>query len=239
MGIKDFFIIKEESGDTPNKQEEKKVAQKSTNSTFPKEAVASGFDFFQSQPTVVATSVSSSTVSGTPSNEILDDIRSMYQKGFDSLNQSGYDFYEFSKAIEQAAGVDNPQMYVMAFTMAQAMDSSLSKDKLLQSSEFYIQKILEAHQNFATQGQSKLQSVETQKHNERSSLEGQLQNLQEQMNALQIQINDRKTKLGQIDSKYIGLLSETQGKLQANEIIKLEFVNKLIKIKNGITNNLK
>jgi hypothetical protein len=244
MGLKDFIFAKDEDGNSTNQEPVVKPAQKSKTAPsfpteFPKEATASGFEFqTNSTPTFVPTA-STPVTSGNPSKEILDGIRNMYQNGFDSLNQAGYDFYEYSKAIEQAGGVDNPQMYVMAFTMAQAMDGSITKDRLVQSADFYIQKILEAHQNFASQGQTKLQGVESQKHNERSSLEGELQNLQEQLSALQIQINDRKTKLSQIDSKYVGLISETQGKLQANEAIKTEFVNKLTKMKNGITNNLK
>lgn len=237
-------LVFADENDNTNQEPVSKPAQKpktaqSFPTEFPKEAVASGFEFQTSSTPVPPMPASTPIMAGNPSKEILDGIRGMYQKGFDSLNQNGYDFYEFSKAIEQAGGADNSQMYVMAFTMAQAMDGSITKDRLVQSADFYIQKILEAYQNFATQGQSKLQGVETQKHNERSSLEGELQNLQEQLNALQIQINNRKTKLGQIDSKYVGLISETQSKLQANEAVKTEFVNKLTKIKSGITNNLK
>lgn len=247
MGLKDslrdLVFINEEDDKTSGKPENKPVTKASSFPTeFPKEAVASGFDFsFQTTPTSVPSAPDISalpvTSAGT-SKEVMDITRNMYQKGFDSLNQAGYDFYEFSKAMEQA-GLDNPQMYVMAFTMAQAMDPSITKERLVQSADFYIQKINEAHQNFASQGQSRLQTVESQKHDERSSLEGELQNLQEQLNALQIQINDRKQKLSQIDSKYLGHISETRSKIQANDVVKTEFVSKLTKIKSGITNNLK
>lgn len=241
---KDLVFQKDETEQDSNQssQPPKQKAVSFPKTEFPKDAVATGFDFnFQTNstpaPEPVASTPSSITTGNIP-KEVIEGIELMYQQGFDSLNQAGYDFYEFSKAIQQA-GVDNPEMYRMAYTMAKAMDQSITKERLIQSADFYIGKILEAYQNFATQGEGKLQNVQNQKHNERSSLEGELQNLQEQLNAVQVQINDRKQKLGQIDTKYIQIITETQSKINANNSVKDKFVNVLNKIKSGITNNLK
>ena len=161
----------------------------------------------------------------------------MYQKGFDSLNQPGYDFYEFYQAVMQA-GPTNPQIYAMALTMASAMDKSITKDKLVQQSEYYLAEINKVYQDYNSKGLSKKQDLTAQKQHENESLVGELSLLRQQLEAIQTQIADRENKLSVIDVKYAPMMVEVDSKLSANDMAKNKIVQSIEQVKNGIINNL-
>ena len=73
------------------------------------------------------------------SNPYMEKTNKMYEEGFVKLNQPGYDFYEFYRAVTKG-GVDNPQVYEMALEMGTAMDSDVSKQALTSQADFYISK---------------------------------------------------------------------------------------------------
>ena len=54
---------------------------------------------------------------GIVDNNVLGTVVEMYEAGFESLNQPGYDFYEFFKAIK-AVNNNDASVYKMAFTIA-------------------------------------------------------------------------------------------------------------------------
>ena len=74
----------------------------------------------------------------------IEDVIEIYDNGFNALNMSGYDFYEFYKAIV-ASGDTSPIVYKMAFNMGKSMDPSLTKEKLITQSDFYLGEIDKVH----------------------------------------------------------------------------------------------
>ena len=172
------------------------------------------------------------------SQEHIDKAMEVYQNGFSSLNQQGYDFYEYYQAILQS-GVDNPQVYPMAFTIASAMDKSLTKDKLLQTADFYLNEINKVYLDFVEKGNSRKQELNLQKSNENQALLNELSLIEQQMEALKVQLEDRKNKLNAIDSKYGPMINEIDSKLLGNEQAKNTITNSIQQVKNGIINNLK
>jgi hypothetical protein len=162
----------------------------------------------------------------------------IYENGFDSLNQPGYDFYEFFKAVIQV-GVDNSQTYPMAYAMATAMDKTITKEKLLSQSDFYVSEINKVYNDYVTKGNAKRQEIINQKNHENQSLLGELELMRQQLEALQTQMADRQSKLSAIDVKYGPLINEVEGKLSANDMAKQRIVSSIEMVKNGIINNLK
>ena len=173
-----------------------------------------------------------------PDQEHMNNALKVYQDAFDGMAQQGYGFYQFYKMIT-TAGVDNPQSYTMAFMMGASMDKSVTKDKLIQQSDYYIGKINEGYNAFINQGTTKKQGYLAQKDNETQALKGDLDLMNQQMEALKIQINDRKNKLTQIDGKYAPMIGEIDSKLAANDKAKNQIVGSINQVKNGIQNNLK
>lgn len=237
MGLKDLFIVSDENANDQPKQE---VVKPTTSATkFPTiettEEPSSIFSAFGFGKTETPTPVHS--MSTQASNEHLEKAFDLYQKGFDSLNQPGYDFYEFYQAVMQA-GPTNPQIYAMALTMASAMDKSVTKDKLIQQSEFYLGEINKVYQDYNSKGLVKKQELTTQKQHENESLVSELSLLRQQLEAIQTQITDRENKLSVIDVKYAPMMGEVDSKLSANDIAKNKIVQSIEQVKNGIINNL-
>ena len=235
MGLKDLFIVSDENANEQPKQE---VVKPTTSTTkFPTsettEEPSSIFSAFGFGKTETPTPSMPTQVS----NEHLEKAFELYQKGFDSLNQPGYDFYEFYQAVMQA-GPTNPQIYAMALTMASAMDKSITKDKLVQQSEYYLAEINKVYQDYNSKGLSKKQDLTAQKQHENESLVGELSLLRQQLEAIQTQIADRENKLSVIDVKYAPMMSEVDSKLSANDMAKNKIVQSIEQVKNGIINNL-
>jgi len=234
MALKDLFII----NDDKEKKESPKTNSKPlfSETKFPEQTKTSQesssfsvFNVFGSQKQPSQAEIS---------NEHLNTAIELYQNGFDSINQDGYDFYEYYKAVTHG-GVDNPQIYTMAFAMGSAMDKTISKDKLIQQSDFYISKINDVYSDFTSKGTSKKSELEQQKNSENQTLLNDLNSLNQQMENLKIQINDRETKLKAIDGKYSPLISDVEGKLSANSIAKDRIIKSIETVKQGIFTNIK
>lgn len=200
-----------------------------------KPSISAGNSFFGSAATFKsAASISTNGVA----QEHLDHAIEVYKNGFDSLNQQGYDFYEYYQSIVQI-GIANPQVYTMAFAMGNSMDKSVTKESLLSQADFYSSEIIKVYNDFVSKGQAKKQELVSQKEYENQSLASDLNNLREQMEAIKTQIADRENKLRVIDSKYQPMISEVDSKLGANEIAKTQLLDSIEKVKTGISNNLK
>jgi len=63
--------------------------------------------------------------------------------------------------------------------------------------------------------------------------------MEQQMEALRTQIQDRQNKLNAIDSKYGPMINEIDSKISANEAAKTQITNSIQQVKNGIINNIK
>ncbi len=234
MAFKDLFIKSDET-DKP-KETKKEVSQ----TKFPKVETqetnqSTGFGFgFGKSDTPTFTPVGK----GEYSQEHLDKALEVYRNGFDSLNQAGYDFYEFYQAITEA-GADNAMAYTMAFKMAKTMDKSISKETLLQQSEFYTSEIVKSYNSFISGGNAKKEELLNQKNHENESLANELDLMKQQMEQLKVQIQDRETKLKAIDGKFAPKLSEIDSKLAANDVAKNTVISSIEQVKQGIINNLK
>jgi len=238
MGFKDLFFVSEE---TPNDKPKTEPINKTDSFSFPSEekeapvAVKQTSSIFGSspvQPTYVP------PVASNVTQEHVEKALDLYQKGFDSLNQTGFDFYEFYQSV-MSAGVGNPQIYGMAYSMGSAMDKTLSKEKLIQQADYYTGEILKQYEDFVNKGNSKKQEVENQKSTENQSLVSELDSMKQQLDALSIQIADREKKLSAIGEKYNPQLNEINNKISANLIAKDKIINSISEVKNGILTNIK
>jgi hypothetical protein len=246
MGFfKDLFIVDENAANKPTATEP--VKKETTLSKFPtaaptNSAPAESFSFpkvetqsFTPEPTP---SVSFAPISSQVPNEYIEKALDVYEKGFESLNQPGFDFYEFFQSVA-LGGSNNPQVYVMAFQMAYGMDKSITKDKLVQQADFYLTEIDKVYQEYVGKGNGKKQELLTLKDNENKNLVSELDSMKQQLAALQIQIEDRQRKLGEIDTKYGPQLSEIENKISANNIANQKIVESIQHVKTGIISNLK
>lgn len=233
MSLKSWFVNDAE-GSTPTPSTEQMPQSNATKFPTSETSQPSSFSF----PTTPTTPTPTQTFAPSVSQEHFNNALEVYEKGFDSLNQPGYDFYEFFQAVMNA-GVDNPQIYQMAFMMGTGMDKTITKEKLVEQSNFYVTEITKVYNEYVAKGSAKKQETIDQKTNENQSLVGELDLMRQQMEALKTQIADREMKLQAIDGKYGPKLQEIEGKLAANDMAKNKIVQSIEQVKNGIVFNLK
>jgi hypothetical protein len=214
--------------------------KQSSATKFPETAQTSDvatpvFNFPTSAPTQQPTTFASTA---GVSQEHLEKAIELYENGFNSLNQDGFDFFEFFQSVSHG-GITNPQVYAMAYAMGTAMDKTISKEKLMSQADFYVSEITKVYEENVAKGQSKKDSLLKQKESENQTLANELSMFQQQLEALQIQIADRQNKLQAIDGKYQPQLADIDGKLTANTIAKNKIVEAIQTVKTGININIK
>lgn len=167
----------------------------------------------------------------------MDNVMNLYEQGFDNLNQDGYDFYEYYKAVLEA-GADNPAIYKMALTMAKAMDPGVSKESLIKQSEFYLTEIANVYKSYESQGKKKKVSIETEKGREEEGLRIKLEEVKQKLVELEALKGNYESSLSSIDNKYAGELHDIDCKLEANNVAKREIFESINKVKQGINTNI-
>jgi len=219
--------------------------KKSTPVETSKEASPSFQSKFPVTPTAVRnetiTMPTSSNPAITPNNPAcaphMEKIMTMYEQGFDSLNQAGYDFYEYFKSVVEG-GVNNPTVYTMAFTMGKAMDKNLTKASLLSQSEFYISEIRKVHQQYVDAGNQKRQQAITSKTQEETTLNTDIRDIDVELNRLMTLKSQKQAELAKIDGKYQPQITEVECKLMANDVAMEGIVGSIQKVVQGINNNI-
>ena len=202
---------------------------------------AGNFSFPVNAPLSPVNSAPSTPVADEAVNEVL----TVYEKGIDSINMPGYDFYEFYKAISMIQGA-NEQVYMMAFQMAKSMDTTITSQKLVSDAEFYISKINEVHTQYNMQGEQKINSLINKKSEDKRKLSQeidlasqQLTQLRNQMQALENEINQKRSLLTSIDTEYLPQENTIRQKLMANDSARQISVLKLTRVKEGIQQHVK
>lgn len=196
--------------------------------SFPKSETESSFN-----PTFTAP-----ITNGEAPMSYIEKALELYENGFASLNQPGFDFYEFFQSVAHG-GLDNPTIYTMAFQMGSGMDKTITKDKLIEQGNFYLGKIDEVYKGYVSQGNTKRTEILKEKGTEQAFLSSELTSFEEQFETLKVQIEDRKKKLSDIDNKYSAKVSDIEHKISANESANKKLVDSIQQILMGIKNNLK
>ena len=102
MGLDTFnwkSLFVNEEGAANKKTEQVPPALPQNNNSFP----TSNASFPTQTVNVVNTNASTNNNSNNP---FLNEVLAVYEKGFDSLNQSGFDFFELYKSV-QSVGATN------------------------------------------------------------------------------------------------------------------------------------
>ncbi len=190
-----------------------------------------------STPTVSNTTPNKNPGTVTAPKNIVQEVLAVYEKGFEGLNQEGYDFFEMYKAV-MAVGADNPQSYTMAMAMAKGIQPNLSKQSLLEKANFYVTEIQKVHAGYAQKGNQKKAELANQSTTERSNLNAIILNLEHQITQLQSQLASNKAELEALDVKFAAPIDEMEQRIAANDEAKNTILNSIQKVINGINQNL-
>ncbi len=219
---KGLFVNNEENNSN-EKIEKASSKQEPVSTSFPQSKPISTFP----------SDIPKVTANGTVLNSIIE----MYESGFDSLNQPGYDFYEFFKAIK-AVGSNDANVYKMALSMAQSVDSKVSKTTLLTQAGFYITEIDKVHKHYQEKGNAKKNDVQQQVKTNKENLSTEISNLEKQILEIQTKASNLKNELQNLDSSLLSEVSDIDQKISANDMAKTKILDTIQSVIDGIKNNL-
>jgi hypothetical protein len=181
----------------------------------------------------------------TSSNPYLNEIIEVYEKGLESINMPGYDFYDFYLAVK-AAGAQNEAVYKMAFQMGKTMDSGITAQKLAADADYYISKINDVYKTYSEKGGQKLNGLEDESKTEKESLtnevnqiEAEINKMRQQIMAMEQKLSETRNNLVKVSSKYKPQQDVIRQKLQANDQAMQVSIQKLNFIKDAITKYIK
>ena len=170
-------------------------------------------------------------------NPYLNEILEVYNKGFESLNQSGFDFFEMYKSV-MAVGPTNPQSYQMAFTMGKTINAELSKPLLLEKASFYISEIEKVYAKYDATGNSKNKDLNNSITSQKNELSKNISDLESQIAKLQAELENKKTALAKIDHDNHEMFAQIQQKIEANNIAKHKILESINTVVTGINQYL-
>jgi hypothetical protein len=174
---------------------------------------------------------------GSLTNPFLNEIFEIYDKGFESLNEAGFDFFELYKSV-MAVGVTNPQSYQMAFAMGKSLRSDLTKEFLLQKGSFYITEIEKVYAKYDTIGKTKKADLDNTITKEKYNLSKSISDLEAKIVELQKELEAKKMELQKIDPLNMEQLSEIQLKMEANNLAKQKILSSINTVITGINQYL-
>ena len=170
-------------------------------------------------------------------NPFLKDVLAVYDKGFESLNQPGFDFFELYKSVI-SVGATNPQAYQMAFTMGKTINPELSKPFLLEKAKFYTDEILKVYEKYNITGFSRKKELSDNVNSEKANLTKTIADLEGQIAKLQTELQKNKEQLSKVDTNNINQFSEFQLKIDANNLAKDTILNSINTVVTGINQYL-
>lgn len=171
------------------------------------------------------------------SNPFLKEIFEVYEKGFESLNTAGFDFFELYKSV-LAVGISNPQSYQMAFTMGKTIQSDLTKQFLLEKANFYVAEIEKVYAKYDTIGKTKKSDLENNLTKEKYNLSKSIEELNTKILQLQNELETKKAEFQKMDSNNIEQFSEIKLKMEANDLAKHKILDSINTVVTGINQYL-
>jgi outer membrane murein-binding lipoprotein Lpp len=194
--------------------------------------------FPNNQTTFPTESLNNVPVSSTGiTNPFLDEIFKVYEKGFESLNSTGFDFFELYKSV-MAVGASNPQSYIMGFTMGKTINPTLTKEFLLEKAKYYISEIEKVYEKYDAAGKSKRVTLENNITTEKRNLSKTIEDLELKIAQLNSELEAKRAEHQKIDSQNNKEFTEIQLKIDANTFAKHKILDSINTVVTGINQYL-
>lgn len=181
--------------------------------------------------------ITNSVPNSNSNNPFLNEILEVYNKGFEGLNNEGFDFFEMYKSM-MAVGPTNPQSYQMAFTMGKTIKSDLSKEFLLEKSKFYISEIEKVYSKYDATGNSKNKDLSDTISTQKNNLTKHISDLETQIAKLQSELETKKAELARIDFDNKEMFAQIHLKIEANNLAKHKILESINTVVTGINQYL-
>ena len=130
----------------------------------------------------------------------------------ESINKPGCDFFEVWNASIEMGGANSSNIKA-AYTSLKYVDKSLTKDKLLETGDFYINSLVKILDAETIKRQDEKDKLLVQKEQEKTSLTTEINELEQQILALQKKLAEKKLQSEGINQKYEPLIAAIDQKI--------------------------
>jgi hypothetical protein len=149
--------------------------------------------------TAPATALPTNTIA--PAAENVKEMKLRIYQLLESLNKPGCDFFEVWNAAIEMGGANSNNIKA-AFTSLRYVDKSLTKEKLLETSDFYISSLKKVLDAETTKRQEEKDKLIKQKEQEKANLTAEISDIEQQIIVLQNMLADKKLQSEGINEKY-------------------------------------
>lgn len=152
--------------------------------------------------------VTQSNNANIPATLIIPNANGMFDEKFynsflqvlENNNIEGIDYYEFSKAKKSLdiTGMADSLKYQAAFSSLQA-NSNLTKERLLETADFYLEKLNAEESNFSSEMQHEVESQINSRLNQAKLKQEEIAKKQEEINRLQSEMASLQVEIGTLN----------------------------------------
>jgi len=157
----------------------------------------------------------------------LTDVKQMKVKVLEileRLNEPGLDFFEVWNAAAQMGSVDASSIKA-AYTSLKYVDKTLDKEKLVTSARKYADSLKTIIDKESSQKQLQKQSIEQNQVSEKANLIIEIESIERNIEQLQQQLNAKQKELKNINSKYEPQLKDIDHKIAIGNTAVTEVIN--------------
>ena len=151
---------------------------------------------------------------GDDKGENLKEMKLRIYQVLESLNKPGCDFFEVWNASVEMGGANSNNIKA-AYTSLKYADKTLTKDKLLDTGAYYISSLSKILDSETVKRQQEKDKLLSQKEEEKTSLTKEINELEQQLLAIQKKLADKKTQREGINQKYQPQVESIEQKINA------------------------
>lgn len=192
---------------------EETTESNAVNSTPVTTDVNSPSKFTYSNPVVNTTTGVPNTMVNPNANGMFDEnFYNSFLKLIEANNIDGIDYFEFSKALKALAntGMADPLKYQAAFSSLRA-NSNLTKEALLKTADFYIEKLGQEEKEFNNEMQHEIDIQVNSRLNQAKAKQEEITRKQEEISKLQLEMGTLQGEIGALNMEA----QQTQMKIES------------------------
>ncbi len=140
--------------------------------------------------------------------EIFDDKNQLDKKSLEFLlkaieknNQNGFDYLEFKQALIRLGDLNIDEATAIKTAFATASTVGLTKDKLVESADYYLTVLKEEFKQFNSALEKQMESRVHSREKQKTSLESKKAGIEKKIKALTTELNELQTRLDNIDAE--------------------------------------
>lgn len=167
-------------------------------------------------PIQPVTAIRPTPATTTASSTDTKDMKLKVYQLLESMNQPGCDFFEVWNAATEMGGA-NAVNVKAAFTSLRFADSTLTKDKLLQTGNYYKTSLTTVLDTETRKREAEKQGLQQQEEQAKNNLDVSIKQIEDEINNLQQKLAAQKTERDNIHSKYQPAITELDAKIAAGQ----------------------